>query len=144
MKYSDHILSEYDQELNYTLLIYPIIELVDTNYWERISISDSKWKRLIGSIAGRYKGLGVYHSHHKQRLGGAYSPHVHVVLHIPEDEQQEYEQNLDKYKSRVDKKNHFIIAPNNGERKVKNICKFVAYLLGERRLHNPELKWQRR
>lgn len=40
--------------------------------------------RICKELARGFTSLGVYHSHHSERKGGAFAPHLHLAVDVPD------------------------------------------------------------
>jgi hypothetical protein len=41
--------------------------------------------RVCKELSRGYQTLAVYHSHHSERKGGAFAPHLHLAVDVPDD-----------------------------------------------------------
>lgn len=41
--------------------------------------------RVCKELSRGFRFLAAYHSHHSERKGGAFAPHLHLILDVPED-----------------------------------------------------------
>ena len=124
--------------LNYVLLLklrpahYPSV-YSSTEYLDKIC------KQICVSLAYKFSGIGVLHTHQKRRFGGNYAPHIHLFLDIPIDQIEQYEAKINNLKKRKDKNNIFHILPNKDDiRLINNWQSHLRYLLGESRIHLPK------
>jgi hypothetical protein len=124
--------------LNYVLLL----KLRPAHYPNAFSSSeylDKICKQICVSLAYKFSGIGVLHTHQKRSLGGNYAPHIHLFLDIPIDQIDAYESKIENLKKRKDKNNIFHIVPNkDGIRLINNWQTHLRYLLGEARTHLPK------
>ena len=140
-------LSRYP-DINYTVLIEAEIDWLG-HYSEQNYISDRNWYKMAKTLSYSYRGVAILHTHQKQRKGGSYSPHCHLALHVPIEQQNTFNNSINARLKRINRKRMFRIVDSSidefdrSNRCIKDTSRFIHYIFGENRIHLPEVIWER-
>lgn len=97
--------------------------------------------RICKELARGFPGIGVYHSHHSERKGGAFAPHLHLCLDVPDDRLTAFLDGLPQDLRLKDSSQLFELSPRakwetSGE-PLNQAVGLWAYALGTGRKHLP-------
>lgn len=99
--------------------------------------------RICKELARGFPALGVYHSHHSERKGGAFAPHLHLCLDVPDDRLAQFLDGLPHDLRLKDSSKLFLLAPRNSWRTscepLHQTVGLWAYVLGAGRKHLPTI-----
>ncbi len=112
---------------------------------------DSARKRILHRIckelARGFPALCVYHSHHSERKGGAFAPHLHLCLDVPDDRLAAFLAGLPQDLRLKDSSHLFELSPRSSWRTscepLHQAVALWAYVLGTGRKHLPPIVYGR-
>ncbi len=103
--------------------------------------------RICKELARGFPGIGVYHSHHSERKGGAFSPHLHVCLDVPADRLAAFLDGLPQDLRLKDSSHLFELSPRSSWRTscepLNQAVALWSYMLGSGRKHLPSIVYGR-
>jgi hypothetical protein len=141
-------LSRYP-DINYTVLIEAEKDWLGY-YYEPNYINDKNWCKMAKTLSYSYRGVALLHTHQKQRKGGYHSPHCHLALYVPKEQQVTFDEYLKYRLKRINRKRMFRIVDSvvdeldqSSKRIIRDTSHFIHYIFGENRIHLPEVIWER-
>jgi hypothetical protein len=103
--------------------------------------------RICKELSRGFTALGVYHSHHSERKGGAFAPHIHLIFDVPELHVATFLNGLQDDLRLKDRSQLFELSPRSSWRTssepLQNAVTLWAYVLGSGRKHLPEIIYGR-
>ena len=67
--------------------------------------------RICKELSRGFSGIGVYHSHHSLKKGGAFAPHLHLCLDVPEGRLEQFLDGLPQDLALKDSSHLFELSP---------------------------------
>lgn len=103
--------------------------------------------RICKDLARGFTSLGVYHSHHSERKGGDFAPHLHLCLDVPEDRLAAFLDGLPQDLRLKDSSQLFELSPRakweTSSEPLNQAVGLWAYVLGTGRKHLPPIVYGR-
>lgn len=103
--------------------------------------------RICKEISRGFSCLCVYHSHHSERKGGQFAPHLHLCLDVPEDRLAAFLGGLSQDLRLKDRSHLFELSPREkwetSSEPLHQAVALWAYLLGASRKHLPSIVYGR-
>lgn len=97
--------------------------------------------RVCKELSRGFRFLAAYHSHHSERKGGAFAPHLHLILDVPEDRLECFLNGLPHDLHVKDTSGLFELSPRSTWRTscepLPQAIDLLAYALGAGRKHLP-------
>ena len=98
---------------------------------------------ICKQLARGYESLGVYHSHHTERKGGQFAPHLHLLIEVPDDRLDRFQDGLDDDLRHKDQHGYFQLSPRSSWVLSADKLRLWQYVLGAGRKHTPEIVYGR-
>lgn len=103
--------------------------------------------RISKELARGFPGIGVYHSHHSERKGGLFAPHLHLCIDVPDDRLERFLDGLHQDLRVKDASHLFELSPRSSWRTscepLHQAATLWAYVLGTGRKHLPPIVYGR-
>lgn len=103
-------------------------------------------RRLLRNISKQlsrgFPAQGFYHSHNTQKKGSKFSPHIHMIVELPEEKVTEFFDGLHADLALKDKTGYFALSDKEHWKRDTDI-KYLEYCLGPYRNHLPEIIYQK-
>lgn len=97
--------------------------------------------RICKELSRGYQSLAVYHSHHSERKGGAFAPHLHLIVDVPDSRRAAFLDGLPQDLAIKDTSQLFELSPCSTWRTscepLHQAIELWAYALGAGRKHLP-------
>jgi len=97
--------------------------------------------RVCKELSRGFQTLAVYHSHHSERKGGAFAPHLHLIVDVPEERLECFLDGLPQDLRTKDTSGLFELSPRGTWRTscepLPQAIDLWAYALGAGRKHLP-------
>ena len=97
--------------------------------------------RISKELSRSFPSLAVYHSHHSERKGGAFAPHLHLAVDVPDDRLAAFLDGLPQDLRIKDSSQLFELSPRNSWRTscepLSQAVGLWSYALGTGRKHLP-------
>ena len=104
--------------------------------------SNKVLKDICQGLTNGYRGIGVLHSHSKASLGSYGCPHLHILLDVPTDKLDIFHNSLKSRKQeRLRNIKDISIVNDKNKAIIKNWRRYLAYILGNKRLNLPHIVW---
>lgn len=101
-------------------------------------ISTIEMQELCAQLSGNFSAFAYYHSHKSQSKGGRFSPHIHLVLAIPNEEFPHWYHSVEKeWNTSSLSRNYRLCDIRDQRTKVKDLGKLMTYLYGSKRRQLP-------
>ena len=113
---------------------------VDT---ETMAVSRRSLEQISRAISRDYPAISVLHTHQTKRKGSSFSPHIHLLLLVPEAKKKVFLEGISKDMARRDKRGYFRLVADDIETssQVKSWSKLVRYVSGQFRHNPPGVLW---
>lgn len=103
-------------------------------------------RRLLRQVSKQlsrgFTSIAIYHSHNTERKGEEFSPHIHLIVTVPEERFDQYLDQLPADLEQKDKTGYFQLSDR--ERWAFNFDdSLLTYCLGSGRKHLPEIVYGR-
>lgn len=100
------------------------------------------------NLSRGYTALGVYHSHHKESLGGGFSPHIHFSVDVPEHNTARFISGLPEDLRQKDKQGYFELSARKtwktfDTRPLWQAEELWKYVIGTGRINEPAIVYGR-
>lgn len=103
--------------------------------------------RICKELSRGLPSIGVYHSHHSERKGGAFAPHLHLCLDVPDSRLAAFLDGLPNDLRVKDSSQLFELSPRSSWRTscepLGQAVALWAYVLGAGRKHLPPIVYGR-
>jgi len=103
--------------------------------------------RICKELARGFPSIGVYHSHHSERKGGLFAPHLHFLVDVPDDRLAAFLAGLPQDLRLKDSSQLFELSPRSSWRTscepLHQAVALWAYVLGTGRKHLPPIVYGR-
>lgn len=103
--------------------------------------------RICKELARGFPSIGVYHSHHSLKKGGAFAPHLHLCLDVPQERLAAFLDGLPQDLNLKDSSRLFELSPRKkwetSNEPLHQAVKLWAYVLGTGRKHLPSIVYAR-
>jgi len=112
---------------------------VHSDFYAHFWRSDRKrtLSRICKELSRSFPALGVYHSHNTEKKGGEFSPHIHLIIHVPTDRLSQFLDGLEADLRTKDKQGYFILSPRKQWVVKDDALDLTIYTLGEGRRNMP-------
>lgn len=99
--------------------------------------------RQVGKQLSRgFTSIAIYHSHNTERKGGEFSPHIHLIVTVPDERLEKYLDQLPADLDQKDKTGYFQLSDR--KRWAFDFDdRLLAYCLGSERKYPPEVVYGR-
>lgn len=98
---------------------------------------------ICKQLSRGYESLGVYHSHHTERKGGEFAPHLHLVIEVSSGCLSRFVDGLEGDLRHKDKRGYFQLSPRSSWVLAADKLRLWQYVLGTDRKHIPEIVYGR-
>ena len=98
---------------------------------------------ICKQLSRGYAIRGVYHSHHTERKGGQFAPHLHLLIEVPDDRLDRFLDGLEDDLRHKDKRGYFQLSPRSSWVLERDGHRLWEYVLGTGRKHIPEIVYGR-
>lgn len=103
--------------------------------------------RICKEISRGFTSIGVYHSHHSLKKGGAFAPHLHLCIDVPADRLATFLDGLPQDLRLKDSSHLFELSPREkwetSSETLHQAVALWAYVLGTGRKHLPPIVYGR-
>ena len=97
------------------------------------------YRSICKELSRGLPALGVFHSHHSEKKGGAFAPHCHLIVQVPNDRLERFLRGLGADLRQKDKHCYFSLsAPSEWIIQDEKVDCW-QYVLGNDRRHLPEI-----